>query len=158
MFFFFFKFHLIRSIFFILDQITNKQLKVNQIPFTYLINKEEKTAKIIGTDHANGDFIIPRSINYEGQDFIISSIREQLFSYCLKIKSIQFSPDSEVRQIEKKLFPGSSIKKVFIPNKVIQICEGAFANCSKLSQIEISPDSKLMIIEKSAFYSSNIES
>lgn len=67
----------------------------------FSLNKETKTASIIGNESISGDIIIPRTINHENQEFIIVSLEENSFKRA-QIKSLNFSPDSEIRSFDKK--------------------------------------------------------
>lgn len=73
------------------------------------------------------------------------------------IQKVEISENSELQIIDKYSFCGSSIKNIFIPHLVINICEFSFAWYQKLHQIEFSPDSQLQTIENKAFYFSSIE-
>lgn len=42
--------------------------------FIYTINKEEKTANIIGFMYSKQTISIPRSINHENQEYLITSL------------------------------------------------------------------------------------
>lgn len=46
-------------------------MKISQNLFTYSLNKDDMTASIIKCDSSNKDIIIPRSITYSNQDYVI---------------------------------------------------------------------------------------
>ena len=105
----------------------------------------------------SGDVLIPRSINYETQEFIITRIFKGAFKDSDQIKLVQFPSDSELQIIEKEAFANSSIEKIIFPSSVTKICENSFYQCENLSRIEFLPNSKLHIIESDAFSNSSIE-
>ena len=56
-----------------------KEFKVNELFFS--LNEEDKTAEIIGFQSklSNNKIFIPRSITYNSQEFIVTSIKENSF-------------------------------------------------------------------------------
>ena len=68
-----------------------ENVEVNGI--SYELDKNNLTAKVIGSYIAVEDLYIPRSINFNSQNYIITSIADKLKSAC-KIKSISFDNDS----------------------------------------------------------------
>ena len=71
------------------SQIDDTNKIVQQGSLTYLINEEEKTASIIQCDNYINSVFIPRSINHEKKEYIVTSISERSFEN-LTIKSIHF--------------------------------------------------------------------
>ena len=94
---------------------TNINFKQNKI--IYALNKESMTAGVIGNDLAYGNIFIPKSITYENQNFIITSINEGSFKFQKLIRSISFPADSEIRTIENESFAYSSIYSITIPSQ-----------------------------------------
>ncbi|KAK8865151.1 hypothetical protein M9Y10_010685 [Tritrichomonas musculus] len=132
-----------------------KKIKLGSL--IYLVNEKEQTAGICDNDLISGDVLIPRSINYETQEFIITSILKGAFKDSDQIKLVQFPSDSELQIIEKEAFTNSSIEKIIFPSSVTKICENSFYQCENLSRIEFPPNSKLHIIESDTFSNSSIE-
>ena len=74
--------------------------------FEYLINNEDKTASVIKYCHTRKyieDEVIPRSININSTEYIITSISKDAFEHGCML-SIAFAPDSEVRLIQQRVF------------------------------------------------------
>lgn len=111
----------------------------------YSINNEDKTSKVIGCQ-SNGELFIPRSINYNSQEYIIISISDNAFYDLTGIISIQFASDSALQTIEKKAFYNTAIENITLPSSLLYIGELSFAYCKKLHQIKILKDSKLQTI------------
>lgn len=77
------------------------------------------------------------------------------FSDCMKLKSIEFSKDSELLVIDKSAFSYSSIERITIPSSVCQI--GEFAFCSNnLKTIDNFENTKIRTIESDLFQWSSI--
>ena len=135
-------------------------IKIEHDKIIYALNEDKKEAYIFDNNLSDSfwsEVIIPRSIEYEGQQFTITMILEESFKNTF-FYSIEFPSDSAIQIIGKESFSKSRIQKVNIPPSVTKICENAFYFCCDLKVVEISPDSNLQIIEKNAFSSSNIES
>lgn len=105
----------------------------------YLLNKTDKTASVIKNDNANGDVFIPRSIFFDQQEFIITSINENAFRKSKKIKSIRFPDDSAVITIEKDAFAYSRIESLYIPESISKLNEGWCHATPKLTKIRVMP-------------------
>lgn len=135
---------------------TESPKKVQQNRIIFVLNEDDKTAKIVGNDFITGHVYIPRSIKYGTSEYIITSIEDRSFEYTTSIKTITFSEDSEIRIIGKYAFLRSSFGKIVIPRHVTKICEGAFYECSHLYHVTFQNFSELNTIEKSAFNQSSV--
>ena len=131
--------------------------KVNQGKLSYNLNEEDKTASVFGNNLYLGDIVIPRSINYENQQYIVTSISKCAFKDQKSIKNISFPPDSELETIEEDAFLSSSIESISIPSHVTKICSGAFNDCRNLSKFEIPTNTELKTVGEHAFYKCPIE-
>lgn len=129
---------------------TRKNVKINDL--TFVLNEDDKTAGIFNSSSAKGGIFIPRSIEYNGEEYVIKTIYEKSFEKSRELKSIEFSNDSELQVIEKESFLYSYIESITIPSTVTDICSRAF-HYSKLSNIIFKEDSKLKILEDECFYS-----
>lgn len=90
---------------------------------------------------------------------IPSSIREierYAFEGCKKLKSVQFSDDSELLYINNYAFFESSISDINIPPHVKQIGAYAFNSCKKLKSVNFSENSELRLIDSYSFSSTPI--
>lgn len=130
--------------------------KVVQDNIVYSINIKEQTAVVIGFDQPifeeedEVDLFIPRSINYESKEYIITSIYNRAFKDQL-VKSVTFPSDSEVRTIEEAAFCFSTIEKFTIPPHLTIISNDVFNGCSNLHNLEFPPNCELRTIEYRAF-------
>lgn len=129
-----------------------QEILINKIE--YKINKTKKTATIINFIPNNQDAYIPRSIQHESQEFIVTSIDQNISTY---IKSVKFAPDCEITSLEN-VFSGSLIKTVSIHPSLTKISQYSFSGCNLLTKINFQPKSQLQIIEQNAFYKSAIKS
>lgn len=89
----------------------------------YAINEEDKTASIVNDDARNYVYI-PKSINYNNQNYNVIRIKEGSFRNNKSIYSLNFPNDSFVQKIEKDSFTFSSIESLFIPSSIIELEEG----------------------------------
>lgn len=88
----------------------------------------------------------------------IRIIDSYAFSECQKLKSVEFTSDSELHTISKYAFSLSSITNFSIPRSVKILDEHCFSNCKQFKKIEIPFNSQLQIIGKYAFFFSAIQS
>lgn len=133
---------------------SNEQgIKVEEDGIVYLINKEEKTAGVYKTNTEEQSVIIPRSLQYEGQEYIITRIMKDSFnSPYEEITSVQFAKDSNLLIIEKEAFNKSYLEKIDIPASITTICEAAFENSMYLKETNIPNDTHLQTIKRNAFF------
>lgn len=116
-------------------------VEVNGI--SYELDKNNLTAKVIGSYIAVEDLYIPRSINFNSQNYIITSIADKLKSAC-KIKSISFDNDSEIRTIGST-FSYTDIQSISLPASIEKFTENWCSNTQKLCSITISAKNKNFI-------------
>ena len=102
----------------------------------YLLHGNDKTANIISNQSANGEIIIPRSINDESKEYIVKSILKDAFKSST-IKSIQFVEDSEFLTIEEDAILNSSIESFTIQSSLINLKERWCKGTEKLKEIKI---------------------
>lgn len=136
--------------------IENKK-RIEQGRIIYEINSTEKTASIYKSNFTQGDITIPRSINYNKNEYVVTSILYEAFGLA-QIKSITFSKNYELQTIESEAFKASTIERFTIPIHVTKIGDCAFSYCKMLKRVEIPANSELRIIGKSVFSNSSIES
>lgn len=121
----------------LVDLLTRK--KVQQNGLLYVLNEKEGTAGVFRNLTDKNEVIIPRSIEYESKEFIVTTIHENSFKNSNKIESIDFPQDSNLSIIEEYAFLNSSLKKISIPASVVQITEGW---CGRLSKLQVNLDVK----------------
>lgn len=103
------------------------------------LNNHNFTAKVVNAIKASGDIFIPRSIHFESNEYVISSIDKGSFRENKSIKSLAFPLDSELHLIEGEAFSNSSIEQITIPSSCEELKEGCFLDALKLNHILISP-------------------
>ena len=89
-------------------------------------------------------------------DFI-EVIGPYAFELCTKLKYIEISPNSKLKEIKNDAFSNSKIKEIFIPSTVSKIGYRAFLKCTNLTKVKILPNSNLQSIESYTFHNSNIK-
>lgn len=72
----------------------------------------------------------------------ISVIKTRSFFRHKNLKSVKFSPNTELKQIGHYAFYESSIESLSLPASVEQIDECCFSSTSNLREVEISPENK----------------
>ena len=111
-------------------QLKRPITKITINKLIYKINKEEKTAGIIGNYYSKGAIaFIPRSIIYESQEYLVTTICKNAFRGS-EISSIQFPSDSELRKIESAVFYDSQIDTIKFPRSLEDLdeewCDGTY--------------------------------
>lgn len=125
-----------------MNHITMEPIFTQENGLSFELNQQSLTAKIINSPQAKDDVFIPRSINYQSQEYLIIRIEENSFKNNRKINSISFSEDSEMRSIGSKAFCYSTIKILYIPSK-IEALEDGWCSCTKsLNHIYLSSNNK----------------
>ena len=79
----------------------------------YSLDTKKSEATVTGGDY-EGDIVIPKSVEYEGSSFLVTSIGDWAFEGC------------------------SSLTSITIPESVTSIGRYAFSRCSSLTSITIS--------------------
>ena len=105
------------------------EIKKNKLVF--ILYNEDQTAGVISNDDASENVTIPKSVEYEDQEFKVTSILKYSFKNSKTIKSIYMPQDSELQTIEKESFAYSTIERLLIPSKVTEICEYAYSSLAK---------------------------
>ena len=105
------------------------------------MNDTTKTASISGSNSLSGDIIIPRSVFYSDQKYIIKIIDAEAFNKA-NIRSIQFSEDSELEIIKKTAFSESKIESLTIPSSVTSLEDGWCHEMKYLTKVTIVPNNK----------------
>ena len=107
-----------------------------------------------------GSFVFCNNSNLES--IIIPSTVKKIgkfcFSYCDRLKSVEFAPDSILESIGAYAFHDSGLESIIIPSTVKKIGEGCFENCDRLKSVEFADNSGLECIGAYAFYNTALES
>lgn len=117
--------------------------QITQDNIVYLINQSERTASIYSYeyDSINDEKIvkIPKSIHYKSTEYIITSILSNSFD-SVETELIEFSPDSQIRTIEKNSFFNSAIESFTIPASLVNLEDGWMSGANDLKKVYVSPD------------------
>lgn len=97
----------------------------------------------------SGKIIIPRTVNYEGKTYTVTSIGKKAFHHSKSLTSVVI-PESVTKIDEFAFSFCSSLTSVTIPNSVTEIGNSAFNECSSLTSITI-PES----VTKIGFFAFN---
>ena len=95
-----------------------------------------------------GTIVIPQSINYKGNEYVITKIDDKAFYNYSSLIGVELP--TSIKSIGSFAFTGcSSLESIEISNNIINIGEYAFTNCTKLTSIEI--PSSITSISSSVF-------
>ncbi|KAK8852748.1 hypothetical protein M9Y10_017738 [Tritrichomonas musculus] len=133
-------------------------MKVTLEKFSLEIDQANSTAKISISPQANGNVVIPRSVKYQSNEYLVVGINDDAFRNNTHVRGIIFPRDSAVQIINKFAFCATNIESMILPASVEKICEGAFSECNSLRKISFDQGSKLRTIEKDAFSWSSLDS
>lgn len=125
--------------------LTRKLIYYNEI--RYSLNEDDFTAVVLQQKTSKREIFIPRAINFESHEFIVTEICENAFLNSRHIERIDFPEDSEIKIFNKTSFICCGIRSIKIPNSVVGIGEKAFFYCQSLTSVEFTKDSELKTIE-----------
>lgn len=101
-----------------------------------ILSESEKTVEVHDGSKSNGEVFIPSTISYNGNNYTVTVIGEEAFSWCSELTAVTI-PNSVI-YISKKAFSGCyGLTSITIPNSVTSIGNYAFGYCSKLTSITI---------------------
>ncbi|KAK8846463.1 hypothetical protein M9Y10_020485 [Tritrichomonas musculus] len=118
--------------------------------FKYTLNTEAKTASLIGSQLYKNDILIPYSINYNSQEYIVVNISDQ-FVNDSSIKSIRFQSNSEIQIFNDHFLSFSLIESIMIPSNLTEIAEGCFESTPKLNEFTIDSKNQIFSSYKNDF-------
>ena len=136
------------------ELLTNEIFIQNNLVFS--LNNEEKTAGILYSYITNNSVIIPKSIVYELQEYVVTIIHKKAFKKS-NISKVIFEEDSALEIIDDEAFMLTSIISIVIPSHVKRIGKKSFFCCLKLFSLSFSNDSELRIIDEEAFGSTKLK-
>lgn len=103
------------------------------------LNLNNKTGTIVDSINAEGQIWIPRTVTYDNQEFVITSIGKNAFVRDTKLKSIAFPENSQVKKIGEGAFAFSSLWHLYIPASVEALGDGFLSGAIQLVEIVVSP-------------------
>ena len=122
------------------------QVEINGI--NYDLDTSTKKAEVVAKYFYKGDYVIPSSIIYGGQTYIVTSIGSSAFEFCSGLTSI-IIPTSITSIGDKAFADCSHLTAITIPNTITSIEKATFARCSSLSSVTI--PTSVTRIEDNAF-------
>ena len=111
----------------------------------YGLNSNTQTATICKSAKGNpnkvkGHFNIPEKVEYEGKEYVVTSIGQWAFSSCNSLMSVTI-PNSVTSIGNAVFYDCESLTSVIIPNSVTSIGGSVFSYCKSLKKVVV-PDSK----------------
>ena len=117
---------------------------------------EAKVVKYKNNTTYRGDIVIPQTVEYNGESYVVTTIGSEAFYYCSLMTSI-IIPNS-VTVIDNMAFANcSGLKTLAIPNSVTTIGEKAFAWCNGLITVTI-PNSVTSFGDNAFLYCNKLSS
>ena len=139
-----------------------------------IISMDPPYMRVIGHvdgENAQGEIVIPETVEYQGDTYVVTEVGERAFNCCRSIVSIDVAntvtrigsrafydcdnlqsihlPDS-LEAVSSEMFFGCfSLTEVTLPSTVTEISEGAFSGCKALTEIVL-PDG-VSVIRSEAF-------
>lgn len=110
----------------------------------YELDETNMTAKVFAPENEIKNVFIPRSVNYQSKEYVITSIDGESFSHNQSIISIEFAKDSEITELND--LNVGNIEKITIPPHVKIITNDNLGDCSKLKELNIPMDSELQTL------------
>lgn len=138
-----------------IDSFTRQIVVVDQIQ--YVIFEEDKTAALFNVGYeVFGSICIPRSIKYNGEEFIVTTILQRAF-WLTNVWQIEFEKDSELELIDNEAFYNCALRTIKVPSHVTRIGDKAFYYSNQFLFAEFKDDSELETIGQEAFAHTKIE-
>lgn len=85
--------------------VKQSELYIKQVEcdnLIYAINEEENIASIIGFNNQKSDLLIPRTIQYEQQEYLVTRISTNAFKNYRSYSKFELASNSAIQEIEKK--------------------------------------------------------
>lgn len=131
--------------------------KCEQDGLSFILDETTKGASVYQDLGTHDTIVIPRSIKFKGQEYIVKKILENAFSDSPNIKKIFIPDDSEIEIFENYSFSNTDIDSITIPIHTKSLGKHCFSNCKKLTTITFPEGCKLENIDEYAFSSSSIK-
>ena len=117
------------------DKVNNKNIDIKNKPEDFIIT--ESNRNMIGYKGTTNEYlVIPKTFEYEGKYYKVSSIDRYAFSGCSNLSRVTI-PDSVTSIGNSVFYNCTSLTSVTIGNSVTIIDVNAFYNCSNLTNITI---------------------
>jgi len=83
-------------------------------------------------------------------------VEDDAFNSCTELTSIAFAEDSQLEQIGRGAFAGSSLESISLPASLISVAQNAFLNSAALMSVSFSCSSHVLWIHADAFEGSGV--
>ncbi len=144
---------------FIIATLTFISLQVSAFEaggINYNITSEtNKTITVCSNKYYTGNAIIPKTVEYNGVTYSVTSIGYEAFYGCTGLTSVTI-PNSVTSILDGAFHGCTGLKSVTIPNSVTYISNQCFYNCTGLTSVTI-PNS-VTYISSQCFYNCNLTS
>ena len=107
----------------------------------FKIDKTNKTMSLFKVNQQNEELIIPRSITYEFNDYLVTNIigLNGTYKYDMHVKTVKFDDDSAVSTINGFSFSNTIIEEIYFPKSLNELKERWCFGAYKLKKIIGSP-------------------
>ena len=121
--------------------------------YLFKIDKTNKTASFYGFKHKLSDFVIPRTVKYKNDDYLIPSISDLHWSliYTIDSLNVKFEEDSAVSTFHRYALSHSNIEEIYFPESLIELKDGWCDSTPKLRRIIISPTNGQFIFKEEKY-------
>ena len=101
----------------------------------YAVSPRKKTLDVIKNDtienYYSGDVVIPAFVTIKGTDFVVNSIKSEVFAGCKSLTSV-FVSDG-ISYIQYRAFAGcTALKSIDLPGSILDIENEAFSGCNNI--------------------------
>ena len=93
----------------------------------YLLNLRDKTASVLPNDYGQANVIIPQSVAYCGDGYIVTSLADQCFDCCWRLTSVTL-PDG-ITSLGNRCFHGTHLTSINLPNSITSFGDECFSGC-----------------------------
>ena len=108
----------------------------------YELDQNMHTAKITSSSKTSSVVIVPKFIEHESNQFLITTIDSFAFRRNMSIESLKFAPDSSLLRICENAFIDSSIQNLSIPESLTELDANWCYGASYLTKIDVDPRNK----------------
>ena len=128
--------------------LLSKTIHNNYQKLQLKIDETNRTASLFNVYKDIEEVIIPRTVEHNSVEYLITSISGTLF----KIKTLKFVEDSAVKTFYGFMFPVSSkIKEIYFPASLVELKDGWCSFTKKLTKIIISPKNDQFILKEDKY-------
>lgn len=128
-------------------------IMIDSTKLKFKIDKTNKTASLFKVEHPFDTLIVPRTVTYKLNDYLVTSITEigDSRSFHLNIKPVKFEENSAVRTIYGHKFVSLNIEEIYFPDSLIELKKGWCDGSNELTKIIISPSNGQFIFKDDSF-------